>query len=57
VTDSYSKVADDVDYRKEVTEAIGVGLTVPAAMVPKVPKKKAAGKPNSCSLSLLHCAD
>jgi integrase len=40
VTDSYSKVADDLDYRKEVAEAIGTGFTVPTAMVPKVPRNQ-----------------
>ncbi len=38
VTDSYSKVSDDVDYRQEVAEAIGAGFTVPTALVPKVPR-------------------
>jgi integrase len=35
VTDSYSKVSDDLEYRKEVAEAIGTGFTIPAAMIPR----------------------
>ena len=38
VTDTYSKVSDDLEYRKEVAEAIGTGFTIPTAMVPKVPR-------------------
>jgi hypothetical protein len=29
VTDGYSKLADDVEFRKEVTEKLGTGFDVP----------------------------
>jgi integrase len=43
VTDSYSKLADDVDFRRQVAEKVGTGFEVPAyeaiAMRPKRPRK------------------
>jgi integrase len=39
VTDGYSKLADDLEYRLEVTEKIGAGFTVPASMRPMRPRK------------------
>jgi hypothetical protein len=38
VTDSYSKLADDEDFRKEVAEKIGTGFALPASMRPMRPK-------------------
>jgi integrase len=38
MTDGYSKLSDDIDYRQEVSEKIGTGFAVPASMIPKVPK-------------------
>lgn len=38
VTDDYSKLSDDVEYRYEVAEKIGTGFTVPTNMKPMVPK-------------------
>jgi hypothetical protein len=43
VTDSYSKLADDVAFRKQVAETVGTGFAVPAfeakIMRPKRPRK------------------
>lgn len=39
VTDSYSKLADDEEFRKEVAEKIGTGFAVPASMRPMRPRK------------------
>jgi integrase len=39
VTDGYSKLADDLEYRLEVTEKIAAGFTVPASMRPMRPRK------------------
>jgi hypothetical protein len=38
VTDGYSKLADDEEFRKEVAGKIGTGFAVPASMRPKVPR-------------------
>jgi integrase len=38
VTDGYSKVADDIEYRREVAKKIGAGFTVPPSMRPMVPR-------------------
>lgn len=38
VTDSYSKLADDEEFRKEVVEKIGTGFAVPASMRPMRPR-------------------
>jgi integrase len=40
VTDGYSKVSDDVEYRHEVAEKIGTGFTVPMLKVPMIPRKR-----------------
>jgi hypothetical protein len=40
LTDEYSKLSDDMEYRREVAEKIGTGFTVPARMIPMVPKKQ-----------------
>jgi integrase len=40
MTDGYSKLSDDIEYRREVAEKIGTGFTVPASMRPMVPKKR-----------------
>jgi hypothetical protein len=42
VTDGYSKLDEDVEYRKEVAEKVGVSFVIPAGnvvVVPNVPKK------------------
>jgi integrase len=38
VTDSYSKLADGEEFRREIVEKIGTGFTVPASMRPMRPK-------------------
>jgi integrase len=38
VTDSYSKLADDEEFRKEIVEKIGTGFDVPASMRPMRPR-------------------
>jgi hypothetical protein len=42
VTDSYSKLADDVAFRKQVAEQVGAGFVIPAyeerSMTPKTPR-------------------
>jgi integrase len=40
MTDGYSKLADDIDYRREVAEKIGTGFTVPTSMRPMIPRKR-----------------
>ncbi len=40
MTDSYSKLSDDIEYRREVAEKIGTGFTVPMLKVPMVPRKR-----------------
>ncbi len=35
VTDSYSKLADDVEFRRKEAETIGAGFVVPGPMIPK----------------------
>jgi integrase len=39
VTDGYSKLADDMEFRAKVAETVGTGFTVPAAMRPMRPRK------------------
>jgi integrase len=38
VTDGYSKLAEDVEFRTDVAEKLGTGFDVPAPMIPMVPK-------------------
>jgi integrase len=38
VTDGYSKLADDVEYRLEVAEKIGIGFVIPLLTIPMVPR-------------------
>ena len=40
VTDGYSKLAEDEEYRLEVAESVGTGFDVPASMRPTRPKKQ-----------------
>jgi integrase len=40
MTDGYSKLSDDIEYRHEVAEKIGTGFTVPMLKVPMVPRKR-----------------
>jgi hypothetical protein len=35
ITDGYDRVREDVQYRKEVAAAVGVGFTIPAVVVQK----------------------
>jgi len=39
VTDTYSKLADDGDFRKQVAEMVGTGFEVPSVLRPMRPKK------------------
>jgi hypothetical protein len=36
VTDGYSKLAEDLEFRREVVEKVGTGFAVPAPMIPMV---------------------
>jgi integrase len=38
VTDGYSKLADDVEFREQVAEELGTGFVVPASMRPMRPR-------------------
>jgi integrase len=40
MTDGYSKLADDVEYRREVVEKVGVGFVVPTSIRPMIPRKR-----------------
>lgn len=40
MTDGYSKLADDIEYRREVAEKIGTGFTVPTSMRPMIPRRR-----------------
>jgi integrase len=40
MTDAYSKLSDDIEYRREVAEKIGTGFTVPTSMRPMIPRKR-----------------
>jgi integrase len=40
ITDTYSKLSDDLEYRLEVAEKVGVGFDVPAPMAPLAPQKE-----------------
>jgi integrase len=40
MTDGYSKLSDDIEYRREVAEKIGTGFTVPTSMRPMIPRKR-----------------
>jgi integrase len=40
MTDGYSMLAEDVDFRQEVAEKLGTGFDVPASMTPMTPRKK-----------------
>ncbi len=40
VTDGYSMLAQDVEFRSEVAQKIGTGFDVPTSMIPMVPRKK-----------------
>ncbi len=41
MTDGYSMLAQDVDFRREVSEKVGTGFNVPATMTPTTPRKSA----------------
>jgi hypothetical protein len=38
-TDGYSKLAEDLDFRMEVVNSVGVGFVVPNSMRPMRPRK------------------
>jgi integrase len=38
VTDTYSKLADGEEFRREVAEKLGTGFTVPVSLIPMVPR-------------------
>jgi hypothetical protein len=40
VTDGYSKLAEDVEFRAQVAETVGAGFVVPSAVRPMRPRKK-----------------
>jgi integrase len=40
VTDGYSKLAEDVEFRGQVVETVGTGFVVPKAVRPMRPRKK-----------------
>jgi hypothetical protein len=40
VADGYSMLAQDVEFRREVTDKLGTGFDIPASMIPMVPRKK-----------------
>jgi len=39
VTDTYSKLADDEDFRMQIAEKVGTGFDVPSTLRPMRPKK------------------
>jgi integrase len=39
ITDTYSKLADDIEFRKQVAETVGTGFEVPSALIPMRPRK------------------
>jgi hypothetical protein len=39
VTDGYSKLADDMEFRAKVAETVGTGFVVPTTMRPMRPRK------------------
>jgi len=39
ITDSYSKLDQDLKHRLEVAETVGLGFDVPASMTPLTPQK------------------
>jgi integrase len=41
MTDGYSMLAQDVEFRQEVSEKLGTGFDVPASMTPTTPRKSA----------------
>jgi integrase len=40
VTDGYSKLAEDVEFRVQVAETVGTGFVIPSAVRPVRPRKK-----------------
>jgi len=44
MTDGYSMLAQDVDFRQEVAEKLGAGFEVPASMTPMTHRKKGKAK-------------
>jgi integrase len=47
MTDGYSMLAQDVEFRQEVSEKLGTGFDVPASMTPTAPRKSAKKQINS----------
>jgi integrase len=46
ITDGYSMLAQDVEFRREVAEKPGTGFEVPASMTPTTPRKRRKSKAN-----------
>ena len=44
ITDGYSMLAQDVEFRREVAEKLGPGFEVPASMTPTTPRKRRKSK-------------
>jgi len=40
ITDGYDRVREDVEYRKEVARAVGIGFTIPAVAVQTVQRNE-----------------
>jgi hypothetical protein len=55
ITDGYDRVREDVEYRKEVARAVGIGFTIPAVAVQTVQRfGKSVEEKNRCNcLNLL----
>jgi integrase len=44
ITDGYSMLAQDLDFRREVAEKLGTGFEVPASMTPTTPRNRRQSK-------------
>jgi hypothetical protein len=49
ITDGYSKLSDDLEFRTEVAEKVGVGFAVPAYELVPVRPMRVSGLPSDCS--------
>jgi integrase len=49
ITDVYSKLADDLEFRCEVSDKLGTGFDVPASMRPMRPRKSVAKEVNAAA--------
>ncbi len=57
ITDGYSMLAQDVEFRREVAEKPGTGFEVPASMRPMRPRKSAEKRKEGCGPTCCHCVD